>query len=560
MRTSPVERTQAYRARGWWRGETVDALFRRAAAARPDAEALADAANRTSFASGEPRRLSFAAVNREVDAYANAFAACGVGRGDVVAVQLPNVVEGVIAFLACARMGAIMSPISMAYRGHELRYMLPIARPRVYLTTSHFHGFNPAAMALDLKHEGATEAEVVTIDAAPPNGARALADIAISSQPYPAPVGLDAAEILTICWTSGTEAAPKGVPRHHDHWVANGEAMAEAAELRVGDTLLNPFPLINIAAIGGMVMSWLICQGRLVQHQPFDLPVFLNQLQNEGVAYTVAPPAILNALLQNEEALRKIDLSKLRCLASGSAPLSPWMVKRWQEGFGVTVMNVFGSNEGASLISTGAAVPDPEQRARFFPRFGAEGIVWPGVFPNKVLTRLVDPDTEEEITTPGRVGELRISGAMTFDGYVGAPELNQVAFDAQGYFRTGDLFEIAPEGAGRFFRFVGRRKEIIIRGGQNISPAEVDVLLESHPKIREACCVAYPDERLGERVCAVAVLKDGEKLSLEEVVDFLKSREIAVFKLPEKLRLASSLPRNALGKVVRRDLAELAAS
>lgn len=562
MRPSPPERVAEYRRRGWWRGQTVDALFRAAVIARAGAEALIDAPNRQALVGTAPRRLTYAQVDAQVDAMAQAFAGLGVGRGDVVAIQLPNLVEGVLALLACARIGAILSPVAMAYRGHELRQILPIIEPKLYLTVGDFHGCDHAAMLLELKAQGATEAAIVRLGADAPEGGHALDRLlaGAGSAPYATPSDLDAAEALTICWTSGTEAAPKGVPRHHDHWVVNGEALVEAAGLAPGDTILNPFPLINIAAIGGMVMPWLVCQGRLVQHHPFDLPVFLSQMQDEGVAYTVAPPAVLNMLLQNEALLSATDLSRLRCLGSGSAPLAPWMVKGWQDRYGVTVMNVFGSNEGASLFSTGLAIPDPEQRARFFPRFGVEGLDWGADFPAKIVTRLVDPETGQEIAAPGIEGELRIAGAMTFDGYVKAPELTRQAFDDDGFFRTGDLFEIAPEAGGRYYRFVGRRKEIIIRGGLNISPAELDGLIESHPKVREAGCVAYPDERLGERVCAVVALRPGQDLTLDELNTHLRTHDIATYKLPEKLRVIEALPRNPLGKVLRRDLSGVAAS
>ncbi len=560
MRPSPPERVAEYRRRGWWQGETVDTLFRRGVAARGTSEALVDPPNREALVGTASRRMTYAQTNAAVDALAQVLAGLGVGRGDVVVIQLPNLVEGVLAFLACARMGAILSPVAMAYRGHELRQILPSVAPKVYLTVATFHGFDHAAMLAELRQEGVTTAHLVTLGDAAPPGAVALDPLmaTASGEAFQTPVNLDACEALTVCWTSGTEAMPKGVPRHHDHWVVNGEALVEAAGLRPGDTILNPFPLINIAAIGGMVMTWLVCQGRLVQHHPFDLPIFLAQLQDEQVAYTVAPPAVLNMLLQNEVLLSAADLSKLRCLGSGSAPLAPWMVKGWQDRHGVTVMNVFGSNEGTSLFSTGEAIPDPEQRARYFPRFGARGINWPAQFPAKISTRLVDPDTEQEIVEPGAQGELRIAGAMTFDGYWKAPELSVAAFDAEGYFRTGDLFEIAPEAHERFYSFVGRCKEIIIRGGQNISPAELDVMIESHPKVREASCVAYPDERLGERVCAVVVPRAGEALTLEDICRHLSDQDIATFKLPEKLRLVEALPRNPLGKVLRRELGAVA--
>lgn len=561
MRPSPDERVAAYRERGWWRGVTVDALFREAVAARGDKEALIDAPNRASLVGSEPRRLSFLQVDAEVHRLCAVLAGQGVGRGDVVATQLPNLVEGVIAFLACARMGAILSPIAMTYREHELSQILPSIAPKAVITVGAFHGADHAAMFAQLAAAGVMRAKVFSLDATAPDGVQSLPTLMAAESGFEAPTDLDAAEALTICWTSGTEAMPKGVPRHHDHWVVNGEALVEAADLKAGDTILNPFPLINIAAIGGMVMPWILAHGRLVQHHPFDLPVFLGQMEQEGVVYSVAPPAVLTLLLQNDALLKGRDLSKLRCMGSGSAPLSPWMVRRWQDEFGVTIMNVFGSNEGCSLFSTGAAIPDPEQRARYFPRFGVAGIDWPNAFAAKIRTRLVDPTSGEEITEPGREGELRIAGAMTFDGYWNAPTVNATAFDEQGYFRTGDLFEIAPDEGQRFYRFIGRCKEIIIRGGINISPAELDGLIESHAKVREACCAGYPDERLGERVCAIVALAPGEaELSLDEVTDHLRAQNIATFKLPEKLRIVPSLPRNALGKVVRRDLAGVAAS
>lgn len=562
MRPSPPERVAEYRRLGWWSGRTVGSLFDDAVAARPDEVALVDAPNRAALTGSPAQSLTFREADARVDTLCHVLESLGVGRGDIVATQLPNIVEGVLCFLACARMGAILSPLAMTYRAHELRQILPSIDPKVIVTIDRFHGFDHIAMMAALRAEGATSALIVTLSEGGASGARDYGVLAAAAPttPFASPADLDAAEALTICWTSGTEAMPKGVPRHHDHWVVNGEALVEAVGLRAGDAILNPFPLINIAAIGGMVMTWLLCQGRLVQHHPFDLPLFLKQMQEEKIAYTVAPPAVLTMLLQNEALLANLDLSNLRCLGSGSAPLAPWMVRRWQEQYGVTIMNVFGSNEGASLFSTAAAIPDPEHRAQYFPRFGAPGVDWPATFPGKIRTRLVDLSTGEEITTPGREGELRISGAMTFDGYWNAPEVTKAAFDDQGYFRTGDLFEIAPDTDDRFYRFVGRSKEIIIRGGLNISPAELDGLIESHPAVREACCAAYPDERLGERVCAVVALKPEQSLTLDELSAHLQARELATFKLPEKLRIVDALPRNALGKVVRRELAGVAAT
>lgn len=557
MQLSPQSRVDEYRSRGWWSNVTVDQLFREAVAECGDAEALVDPPNRRELVGGAPLRLSFDEVNERVDSMVRAFVRLGVTRGSIVATQLPNIVEGVIAFLACARLGAILSPMATAFRENELRQIVDSLKPVIFLTIEEFHGCNHAAMLNGLAKSGAPTGHVVTVgEESTPGRLRRIEDEAQNDN-LPV-VAIDPAEVLTICWTSGTEATPKGVPRHHDHWVVNGESLYEAIGLGPGDTLLNPFPLINIASIGGMVMPWLLCKGRFVQHHPFDLPVFLKQFQEEGVNYTVAPPAILTMLLKNEDLLAGMDFSDVKCIASGSAPLPPFMVAAWQEKYGVPIMNVFGSNEGCSLFSSANEIPDPELRARYFPRFGVPGLDWKSRFPNKIRTRLVDVETEKEIVEPGQAGELRISGAMTFDGYWNAPELNEAAFDAKGYFKTGDLFEIAPVEGNRFYEFVGRTKEIIIRGGVNISPAEIDALMESHPNVKEAACAGFPDAKLGERVCAFVVMKDGEELTLDELKSFLTQKKISVYKLPERLELVDALPRNAMGKVVRRSLSDLA--
>jgi acyl-CoA synthetase (AMP-forming)/AMP-acid ligase II len=174
-----------------------------------------------------------------------------------------------------------------------------------------------------------------------------------------------------------------------------------------------------------------------------------------------------------------------------------------------------------------------------------------------ISTRLVDIETEEDISEPGRPGELRFQGAATFGGYWQNPGTTANAFDAQGYYRTGDLFEIAGEDQPpRFYRFVGRCKDIIVRGGVNISPAEIDDLLAGHPLVKEAAVVGVPDERLGERMCAAVVPVDGAAPTLADVAGWLEEQGLARFKLPEAMVTVDALPRNAMNKVSRRDLRE----
>nr|WP_279347120.1 AMP-binding protein [Govania unica] len=518
--------------------------------------------NRTALVGGAPKRLSFPDIDRAVDGLAAGFLDLGLHKGDVVAAQMPNIVEGVLLLLACARLGLILCPVPMQYREHELRHILGLVDARMFVTVPELHGFAHAAMALGLQDELPGIAHVGVFGAGVPLGAVRLDDLLAGRADraavldYSAKNPIDPMEVFTICWTSGTEAKPKGVPRNHAQWMANMVACVECGDLKPGDRLLSPFPMVNVAAIGGLVLPWLQTQGVLAQHHPFDLPTFLRQIAEEKINYTIAPPAILNMLLKNDAMLAQTDVSTMRTMGSGSAPLAPWMVKGWQERFGITVINIFGSNEGTSLFSTGHDIPDPEERAQYFPRFGVEGITWPSHCARMIRTRLVDPETEEEITAPNVPGELRIDGAMKFDGYWNSPDLNATAFDAQGYFKTGDTFEIAGDGErARYYHFVGRSKEIIIRGGVNISPAELDAVIESHPKLQEAACAGYVDDRLGERVCAVVVPKPGQDITLPELVDYLQSKQMAVYKLPERLMTMPALPRNALGKVVRRTLA-----
>ncbi|HMS79743.1 MAG TPA: fatty acid--CoA ligase family protein [Burkholderiaceae bacterium] len=255
--------------------------------------------------------------------------------------------------------------------------------------------------------------------------------------------------------------------------------------------------------------------------------------------------------------LEGIDRSRLKRIGTGGGPVADWLVEQSAERLGVELVNYFGSNEGAALSSAPRDVPDRRHRARFFPRIGVPGFEWSLSNARKVRTRLVDPDTEVEITAPGRVGELRFSGPTIFSGYWRAPELSARAFDAQGFYRTGDLFEIAGE-RHQFYRFAGRHKDIVVRGGMNVSSEEVEDLLLSHPKVREAAVIGWPDDALGERVCAVVVPRDdGDAPALDELVRHLREVEqVAAYKLPERLVLLDALPRNPVGKVLKRALRE----
>ena len=369
---------------------------------------------------------------------------------------------------------------------------------------------------------------------------------------------ITANDVFSICWTSGTEAAPKGVPRSHNEWLIVPPSIIEAAELKPGARLLNPFPFVNMSGLSTALATWLALGGTVVQHHPFNLSIFLKQLREERIDYTVAAPAILNMLLQDETLLAGIDFKRLRRMGSGSAPLSDWMVKGFAEKYGVQIVNYFGSNEGAALSGSDLDIPDPGLRSQYFPRAGVDGFNWHISTTRKIKTRLVDLTTGEDITEAAQVGELRFSGPTVFSGYFRAPEVTARTFDAQGFYCTGDLFEIAGDQL-QYYRYVGRSKDLVIRGGVNISSEEIEGLLAACPGVREVAVVGVPDHILGEKICACVVPLEGHDVSLEQLVKFLREQQrVAAYKLPEYLLPLAAIPRNPVGKILKRELREQA--
>lgn len=564
----PAETVAEFTRRGYWGSTTVDDLFRTAVIGARDRLAIVDPPDKLATTDMEPLRLNWLQLDERVDRLCARLMAVGLVKDDVVAVQLPNGVELALVYLAAARLGLILSPFPIQYREHELRDLLDFSGAKVFITLGRFKNHDHEAMALGLQARTPALQRIMTWRsralraAQPATGACALEDLmdgpldraAVASRHREAAV--DANEIFTITWTSGTEARPKGVPKTHNHWVISGIACAQAGELGEGDVLLNPFPMTHVGSLGGMFFPWLIKRGVLVQHQPFDLETFLRQIAEERVRYTVAPPAVLNLLVQNETLRQRYDLSSLRSVGSGSAPLSPWMIQGLHDLYGISVWNSFGSSEGCALFGSVHDVPDPEARAEYLPRFGVEGLVWPSWVAGIQETRLVDPDTDEVITTAGRPGELRLRGPIVFSGYWREPELTRRAFDSEGFFRSGDTFELTGDGpTPRYYHYLARSKDLINRGGMKISPVEIETLLDGHPLIREAAVIGAPDARLGEIVCAVVALRQPDAvITLPDVISYLKGRQIAVYKLPERLEVVPALPRSPVGKVLKREI------
>ncbi|MGO4390384.1 class I adenylate-forming enzyme family protein [Variovorax sp. M-6] len=568
----PQHKIDDYTARGWWGSITLWELFRNNLAAHPDDEAVVDAPNRADFAHGAPRRLTWSQLGDEIDRFCLVLLAEGIRRDEVLVVQLPNCIEQFVVYLACARLGIIATPVPIQYREHELTQILEITQGSAALTFSRigkpdgghaaarmFAGLRAAHPSLRTVLAWGDHVDEGIVDVAAhlrlPPGTGDLQRLAQAERE----AAVTANDVFTICWTSGTEASPKGVPRSHNEWLVIAPSIIEAGEIRERARLLNPFPLVNMAGFSTAMAAWLVLGGTVVQHQPFALPVFLQQLRDERIDYTVAPPAILNMLLQNEQLLEGIDFDRLARIGSGSAPLSDWMVRGFAEKRGVQIVNYFGSNEGAALSGNHVDIPDPGLRAQFFPRAGVPGHAWSISTTRKIRTRLVDCETGEDIEDAGRPGEIRFDGPTIFSGYWNASELSQRAFDEQGFYKTGDLFEIAGDRL-QYYRYVGRSKDLVIRGGVNISSEEIESLLLACPGVREAAVVGVPDEVLGEKLCACVVSTDpAAPVTLEAIAAFLREhKRVAVYKLPEYLLPLSELPRNPVGKILKRELRQRA--
>jgi acyl-CoA synthetase (AMP-forming)/AMP-acid ligase II len=556
------EQIARYTADGWWGSETLFDIFTEQRARRGAAMAIVDPANRSEITGEEPARLTWDEVGEKAERLASRLAEWGFRKDDFVGVQLPTTHEAFVTYLACWRIGAIPTPVPFQYREHELEYILNHVKARGFITCARIGSFAHAELALRVAANAPSLKRVMAFGAPLPNGVvtldealRAPADTALLER-IAAEQTYTANDLALVIWTSGTEATPKAVPRSHNNVRMARRLMADAADLADGASILAPRLLNTTGGLTGALMPWLAVGAKLVLHQPFSLEVFVQQIHDEGVEFASAPPAILHDLLKRDDLLGKINFARLRHLSSGSAALSEWMVQAYRDRYGVEILNFYGSSEGGSLGATPKDLPEPELRAHFFPRYGDPRFQWASPVAAAVETKLID-DGGRIIAEAGVPGELCFRGPNVSPGYYNAPELTAAAFDADGFLHSGDLFEIGGD-RDQFYRFIGRAKDIIVRGGMNISATELEGLLIEHPGVMEVAVIGYPDEKLGEKTCAVAVVRPGTTLELDDLVRFLRDeRHVAVYKLPQRLILVDKLPRTPAGKVMKNRLREL---
>ncbi|WP_341322833.1 class I adenylate-forming enzyme family protein [Solibacillus sp. FSL H8-0523] len=544
------EKMKDYTEKGWWGTKTVQHYLQQFVESSPTKTAVIDPLNKATLCNTPLLSLTYEQLQQKIDQVASALNEQGIGKDDIVAIQLPNVVELVISYFAILKVGAISSPIPIQYREFECLQLLQALNAKAVVTMQQINDRQYAEMYAKLQDQVPSLNTIFTFDGA----SEVSVFIDFEQQPiHELPnVDVTANDIFTICWTSGTEGKPKGVPRSHNEWLVSAYASVDAAKLSADDRILLTFPLVNMAGIGGVLVPWVVTGGTLVLHHPFDFPTFLAQIGSERITYTLVPPSLLTMMIKNQAILSNIDISALRAIGTGSAPITPWLIHSWKDSHGVDLINYFGSNEGATFLSDAEDVPDPQLRSIYLPRFGPKELTWHNRVGKMVESKLIDVESGEEITEPNHPGELLIRGPGVFSGYWQAPEINEKAFDAEGYFRSGDLFEIIHEnGEDRYYRVVGRLKDIIVRSGMKISPLEIEEIIQEHPSVVEVAVIPHPHRTHGEISCACIVVAEGQMITLEDVKTLLIDKKIASFKLPEKLMIVNALPRNAVGKVMK---------
>lgn len=542
--TYPDDLKGRYLKDGWWDDRTLIGIFLENASRNPDRVAIADPPNKVELVGLDPEKLTYSEVSQRVDRLASYFLEIGVSKDSVVIVQLPNISELLVSYLAAWRVGASVSPVPMQWRGHELRKVASVTKGTVYLSTT-FKKFDHIEMMRLIADEFPSLKYLVSLSE--------LRDVMIEHSVNPKleahTANLKGEDVAVIQWTSGTEKEPKACPMTHNNWgflrfFYRNEY--RGGILKDGDIVMNPAPLVNMTGIGVGVVPWIMIAGTFVLHQPFDPSIYFRQLIGDKVNFTLAVPAVAVAMLKHPD-VDKFDLGATKVFLQGSAPPPPWTFVDFKKRWDIESINVWGQNEGTGLFSTKELIPDLSDRARSFP--------WPGKgkhdevpFFKPIETKIVDIETGKELSEPGNIGELCFRSPMTIPGYFNQPDLTEHAFDRDGFFHTGDLFSIVSEDRISFF---DRAKDIIIRGGFNISSAEIEDIAKRDPRIADAAAVPVPDEKLGERVCLFVVAKPGNTVVLDDVKRIMKENDVAIYKWPEKVVEIDSIPRNPVGKALK---------
>jgi len=518
------ETERFYRDGSWHRGLLIDQLHDWAAA-EPDAPYLYEGELTVTVGELHARSLDLA----------RRLSSRGLGRGDRVAAQLPNWHELAIVFLAVQRLGAILVPIMPIYRDHEARHILATSGARALVVAHRYRGFDYRQMILRLRAELPDLEHVIY---ARPDGPLAHGDMRLDGGPesvtaateLPDPPSPD--EPALILFTSGTEAGAKGCLHTWNTFAYSCRGIAEECDFRAGDVELVVSPITHTTGLIGALKP-LMYRGRVCLMESWDPEVALELIRRRGCTQVMAATVFAQTLLDTYDPARH-DAGSLRYFLCGGAPVPERLVARFSAVLGRSrMLTMYGQSE----FVNGALTRPGDSPARVA---SSDGSPLPAVTLRIVTAdgRPQPPDTEGEI-------EYRGPGGML--GYWGDPEATARVLRSDGWRRTGDRGHLDRDG---YLRVTGRTKELVIRGGMNISILEIEELIRTHPAVLDVAVLGVPDERLGERLAAAVVTRDD--LGADDLLRYLADdRRLARQKLPEVIRFLPDLPRTATGKVQR---------
>ncbi|MTH97433.1 malonyl-CoA synthase [Roseibium sp. RKSG952] len=449
--------------------------------------------------------------------FANALVSLGVAPDDRVAVQVEKTPEALMLYLATVRAGAVFLPLNTAYTPAEIGYFLNDAEPKVFVC-------DPSrAEELQTQSERAG-AKLVTLDGEGQGSLRELADTASTVIEDAA---RDPGDLAAILYTSGTTGRSKGAMLSHENLASNSRTLVDYWRFTGKDVLLHALPIFHTHGLFVATNVTLMAGGSLLFLPKFDLDAVLRLLPRATAMMGV--PTFYIRLL-GSKAFDKELVSQMRLFISGSAPLSAEVHREFRERTGHAILERYGMTE------TNMNTSNPYEGER---RAGTVGFPLPGVG-----LRIVDPQTGHPVPD-GDVGVIEVKGANVFKGYWRMPEKTEEEFRSDGYFVTGDMGRIDERG---YVSIVGRDKDLIISGGFNVYPAEVEALIDELPGVGECAVIGVPHPDFGEGVVAVLAAKPGDIVTPENVRGALAG-SLAKFKQPKKVHVVDALPRNTMGKI-----------
>jgi cyclohexanecarboxylate-CoA ligase len=505
-------------ASGDWPNETFGDVLREQARVHPAKTAVVDV--RT--------RLTYADLDRLVDEVAAGLRARSVAAGDAISCILPNRTEAVVLFYAAARLGAVLCPIVPIYGAHEIRFILRQTESVAAAVVERHGGVDFPAIVGRIAAEIPSLREIIVVGDTFPPGLR------IPGPPPTEPADPNA--VIAILYTSGTTAEPKGVLHTHNTLLSECRTTAAYHGLGADEVFVMASPVSHISGLLYGVLLPIVLGATSVLMERWDAGRFADLVTREGGTFSAGATPFLQGVVE----LPRHDLRSLRLFPCGGADVPPELIRRAMQRLGVRSGRGYGSTEFPSITSaSGPQVPDAK-------RAETDGAP---VGRNRIALR----DEHGRAVPPGRPGEIWAWGPELCLGYRD-PALDAEAFDADGWFRTGDLGVIDDDG---YLTIVGRVKDIIVRGGEKLSAKEIEDLLFEHPAVHSVAVVPMPDAALGERVCAFVVPSDpANPPALADLVRFLEAREISRRKLPERLEVVGELPATASGKVQKHVLRE----